>query len=75
MSRVQSRGSRVKIEVESKSRGSRVKVEGHGYFPPFFFFLNIKFIKLLPGIFQVTNYIVNGGNGGFLIEYRITAII
>ena len=28
MSRVQSRGSRVKVEVEGKSRGSRVKVEG-----------------------------------------------
>ena len=70
MSRVQSRGSRVKVEVEGKSRGSRVKVEGQ-YFSPFFF-LNIKFMKLWPGIFQVTNCIVKGGNGGFLIEYRIT---
>ena len=29
-------------------------------------------MKLWPGIFQVTNCIVKGGNGGFLIEYRIT---
>ena len=59
-----------------QSRGSRVKVEGRGsiFFPVFIFF-NIKFIKAWPGIFQATNYIVNGGNGGFLIEYRITAII
>ena len=63
MSRVQSRGSRVKkSRVEGKSRGSI-------FFPRFYFF-NIKFMELLPGTFQVTNYIVNGGNGGFLIEYR-----
>ena len=29
-------------------------------------------MKLWPGIFQVTNCIVNGGNGGFLVAYRIT---
>ena len=66
MSVAKSRGSSVegsKSRVEGKSRGSRVKVEVEGrYFSPFLFIFNIKFMKLWPGIFQVTNYIVNGGN-------------
>ena len=44
MSRVQSRGSRVKVEVEGKSRVLRVKVEGRGYlyfFPFLIFFIYV----------------------------------